>query len=988
MDLAEIVIKVDTRDLKSANDELGDLAKKGGKAAKEGVDPVGKSAANAASKVKLLVGGLIALTSGTVLKAAISASKEFSASLSNLSAITGATGDDLEYLKQQAMEIGRTTTLSASEAATAFKLIASAKPDLLESGEALNAVTRSAVTLAEAASIDLPTAAQALGKSLNQFGAGAEEANRFINVLAAGSKFGAAGIAEVSESLKNVGAVASGVGLSIEQTTTAIELLAAGGLSGAEAGTALRGVLLKLEKEGNANFQPAIVGLGTALQNLRDAGMSSTDMLDMFGMEGINAANILIANADSADNLQKALTGTSTALEQAATNTDNLAGDQLALNSAMEASAIALGQKLEPAIRSLTQLATAAFGLLATNIDTVTEGLTVLGIAMGVYFGYQGAALIIANIGKIRTALLTMNATLLANPIAAVVAAVAAGSYVMIKHWDKVKKFAERASIAINIAWNKLKLWFIKSFGGMLNTLMDTFDDLKNKAQATAYATKMAALDPLNAYETFNSTFDRTIGYLQAGKTESDIFADSAEATRSKIVELESALADTFTELDTGTTEKLPDAITALEDLANTATDTTIPEIKAVATASTETATTVTTATETMADKYKKTSEAISGFFTNLFTNGSNAFKDLATSFKNMLAQMVADFLASKLMGLLGSLLGRFGSIGQSIANILGVGGASGATAGAVAGGGGGGVAGAVAGGGAGAGAAGVAGGGAAVTTAVGQGGFVGTAAGGGGFGGVAGSTTAGGHYAGGSAGAAGGGAGAAGFANTAAGIGTLIFIGTGVAGRLTGKIPVFSQSGIVTIGNTQIPWQSSEFDQQNHLVYSPAIARQLATDGSRSQMQRAGDLKTYFSTSFATAQERAALLSEFGLSSNALDSIKGTPLNGVESINQQTEGLPSFMTSGYPSHKNGLDYVPYDGYIAELHRGERVMTADENRGRDNDVAMKLDQLIKMMGRSSSEANQQTSEIVRNTYETARQIRDAIVIGNKASVFN
>ncbi len=125
-------------------------------------------------------------------KKVIDVSTVFQKSISELSAITGATGEDLVFLEGQAKLLGRTTTLSASQVATGFKLIASAKPDLLESGEALTEVTKQAITLAEAAGITLPNAAIALAGSLNQFQADADQAGRFINVLAAGSKRGAA----------------------------------------------------------------------------------------------------------------------------------------------------------------------------------------------------------------------------------------------------------------------------------------------------------------------------------------------------------------------------------------------------------------------------------------------------------------------------------------------------------------------------------------------------------------------------------------------------------------------------------------------------------------------------------------------------------------------------------------------------------------------------------------------------------------------------
>ena len=94
----------------------------------------------------------------------------FEQSVADLSAITGATGEDLKFYADAAREMGAVTTLSASEVADAFRLVASAKPDLLSNAEALKEVTAQAITLAEAAGISVPEAANTMASALNQFG--------------------------------------------------------------------------------------------------------------------------------------------------------------------------------------------------------------------------------------------------------------------------------------------------------------------------------------------------------------------------------------------------------------------------------------------------------------------------------------------------------------------------------------------------------------------------------------------------------------------------------------------------------------------------------------------------------------------------------------------------------------------------------------------------------------------------------------------------
>ena len=364
MATAELDIRIRSGDVPNATRELQRLERQGATTEK-----VIREIARSFAGVAAAAGGLAAV--GAVLLKSSAAAKKFEKSMSDLSAITGATGEQLKYLEAQAAQIGASTSLSASEAAEAFKLIASAKPDLLESTEALNEVTRAAVTLAEAAGTTLPDAASTLGSALNQFGADAEEANRYINVLAAGSKFGAAEVAEVAESLKVSGVSAAAAKVSFEQMNAAIQSLSTVSIKGSEAGTALRNIILKLETDTNSKLRPSINGLNGALQNLADMNLTAAELTKQFGMENVNAAQALIANADSLDELTDKLTGTSTAQEQASIRTNNLDGDMKNLESAVESLSISLGNKLNPAARDsagfLTRLASAA----ALTIDAM-----------------------------------------------------------------------------------------------------------------------------------------------------------------------------------------------------------------------------------------------------------------------------------------------------------------------------------------------------------------------------------------------------------------------------------------------------------------------------------------------------------------------------------------------------------------------------------------------------------------------------------------
>jgi hypothetical protein len=129
------------------------------------MEKLGKQSSLASTAVKLFGAAAAGLSVGAIFQKITQDTIGFTKSISELSAITGATGKDLKFYEEQAALIGKTTTLSASQAADAFKLIASAKPDLLANKEALAAVTKEAVKLAEAAGIGLADAASTVGFS-------------------------------------------------------------------------------------------------------------------------------------------------------------------------------------------------------------------------------------------------------------------------------------------------------------------------------------------------------------------------------------------------------------------------------------------------------------------------------------------------------------------------------------------------------------------------------------------------------------------------------------------------------------------------------------------------------------------------------------------------------------------------------------------------------------------------------------------------------
>ncbi len=249
----------------------------------------------------------------------------------NLKALTGLDDNSIEWLTQQAEQLSTTmdeTGLrirsSSKEILDAYMMVGSAKPELLKDKEALNAVTIEALRLSEAAKMDVKDAVGAVTTSLNQFGAGADQAARYVNVLAAGSKEGAANVTEQAAAVVKAGVAANGANVSFEQLVGCIEMLGEKGIKAEVAGTGLKKFFLTLQT-GAKETNPAIVGLDQALQTLADKQMSAEQVKKMFGEEGFNVAKILMDNTEKVRQYTDAVTDTNVATEQAAINSDTTA---------------------------------------------------------------------------------------------------------------------------------------------------------------------------------------------------------------------------------------------------------------------------------------------------------------------------------------------------------------------------------------------------------------------------------------------------------------------------------------------------------------------------------------------------------------------------------------------------------------------------------------------------------------------------------------
>jgi len=295
-----------------------------------------------------------------VLADAYKTIKKFEQGVADLSAITGASGKDLDFLKNAAIDLGKTVAGGAIAVVEAYKLIAGAKPELLSNVKALNQVTEAAITLSQAAGMELPAAATALTDAMNQFGAGADQAQIFIDALANGAKFGSAEIPQLTEALLKFGAVARSTNVNIKESAALVELLAENGLKGADAGTALRNVLLKLSapdalpKAAKAELNE----LGISMDKLKDKTLPIQERLEMlkpllkdnasivkiFGVENATAAINIIEHTDRLEELTKQMGEVGTAEEQATIRMNTLTGKTEQLKSTYDSLVLSIGE--------------------------------------------------------------------------------------------------------------------------------------------------------------------------------------------------------------------------------------------------------------------------------------------------------------------------------------------------------------------------------------------------------------------------------------------------------------------------------------------------------------------------------------------------------------------------------------------------------------------------------------------------------------------
>lgn len=278
---------------------------------------------------------------GRTLQETLQPGAALNASLADLSAISGETGESLRLIEGYARETAKTFGGSAAQSVESYKLLLSQlSPELAKYPDALRAMGDNIAILSKTMGGDATAAAEVLTTAMNQYGISLSdpmEASRkmaeMMNVMAAAGQAGSAELPTIKMALEQCGMAAKAAGVSFEETNAAIQVLDKAGKKGAEGGVALRNVMAILSrgrflpKETLGELQSAGVNidlltdktrtLAERLEPLKAVMKDSALFSQLFGMENSNAAMALVQGIDEIRRYESVITGTNTAVEQA-----------------------------------------------------------------------------------------------------------------------------------------------------------------------------------------------------------------------------------------------------------------------------------------------------------------------------------------------------------------------------------------------------------------------------------------------------------------------------------------------------------------------------------------------------------------------------------------------------------------------------------------------------------------------------------------------
>lgn len=449
---------------------------------------------------------------------------DFEAAMSQVGAITGATGSDFDALRDKAVQLGKDTVFSSSEVADAMVEMGKAGWD----SQQIIAGMEGVLDAASASGENLSTVSTIMADAMTTFGINAEDATHVADVLTETANAGTISISDLGESFKYIGPAAAAADFSFEDVNTALLAMSKSGIKASQAGTSLRGLFVNLVKPTDAmksamdelgieitNSDGTFKSLDDILGQLRSSMSGMTDEQKAYyssilagktGLSGLMA--LLNMSQDEYDDLAASIDNCGgVADETASVMQDNLKNDVEQLTGSLEAMAITLMKNLEPFLRKVvhaledavnwfTELdptiqtaavvvlaLVAALGPLLTIIGGVLSGAQQLNMAFGtVVKAFQALANIPSLLGGIGSAA-SSAFTAITSPIGIAVAAIAAlvGAFVYL--WNTSEDFRDNITKTFNRVVEAVS-GFVSGVGDRLAEVGITFESVTQAIMA------------------------------------------------------------------------------------------------------------------------------------------------------------------------------------------------------------------------------------------------------------------------------------------------------------------------------------------------------------------------------------------------------------------------------------------------------------------------------------------------------------------------
>lgn len=366
---------------------------------------------NTGRKSALIASGMTAagLAVAAFGVAAVKMAADFDQQMSTVQANTGATSAQMDQLRAAAIEAGASTVYSASESADAINDLGKAGmsvTDILTGG------LTGALNLAASDGMAVGDAAEYMANALSMFHLKGSQASQVADTLAAGAGKAVGNVSDFGEALNNCGAQANSFGMNVQETTGVLALFAQNGTIGAEAGTQLRSVLMKLsapsseaqaemDKLGISVYDSSekFVGMANLAGQLKEKIGSLSEeqrhyaMATIFGSYATNGATyIMNAGKKGVEDWTKAVSESGYAAEQAAAKNNNLKGDLENLSGSMESLMISIGEGAQGPLRKMVQGLDTLVDAFAGLPSGAQQTLVVMASLAGVFGAVHKAA--------------------------------------------------------------------------------------------------------------------------------------------------------------------------------------------------------------------------------------------------------------------------------------------------------------------------------------------------------------------------------------------------------------------------------------------------------------------------------------------------------------------------------------------------------------------------------------------------------------------